>query len=101
MRLLFGKVISTLMFSNNSTLALNCMSQLRIRLSGNSYSIALWEEVHLLITQCDWQTTSRVLSLPSLARLPVIRAILDQMLCNYAVLKHVLRTCFNLNKPIP
>lgn len=85
MRLLFGKVISTLMFSNNSTLPLNCMSQLRIRLSGNSCSIALWEEMHFLIIQHDWQTISRVLPMPFLARLLVIRAILDQMLCNYAV----------------
>lgn len=66
------------------------MSQLRIRLSGNIYSIALWEEVHLLIAQHDWQTISRVLPLPSLARLLVIRAILDQVLCNYAVQEHVL-----------
>lgn len=66
------------------------MSQLRIRLSGNIYFIALWEEVHLLITQHDWQTISRVLPLPSLARLLVIRAIPDQVLCNYAVQEHVL-----------
>lgn len=85
MRLLFGKVIFTLMFSNNSTLPLNCMSQLRIRLSGNSCVTALQEEAHLLIIQHDWQAISRVLPMPSFARLLVIRAIFDQMLCNYAV----------------
>lgn len=52
------------------------MSRLRIRLSENSYFMALWEEVHLLITQHDWQTISSMLPVPSLARLLVIRAIL-------------------------
>lgn len=41
--------------------------------------------MYLLIIQYYWQTMTGVLPIPSLTKLFEIMAILDQMLCNYAV----------------